>query len=234
MHMAPARAPADPRPLSWVAADADADADRRERRLLLLLHGAEDEPADILAWTDALDPSGRYRSYAAEAPCGAAGGSTWFSSTPRGPDGDEVRASVTRLQVTIAHLRGRVGISAEPAAVLGFSQGGAVALLLASDGATDSVEAAVSVCGWLPDVEGWPDEAAVETRSGPTRRVLVVNARDDEVVPVDFGEAAALTLRAADLPVEFLAVDGGHHPERRVLALIGDWLSRLAADEPGT
>ncbi len=231
MAMPPSRAAAEPSPLSWVS---DGDDDEPDRQLLLLLHGAEDDPAGMLAWAGTLDPGARFHPVAARAPFGFAAAPTWFSSTPRGPAGAEVRASLARLRATIDQLRGEAGVSADPAMVVGYSQGGAMALLLAADRAADAVGLVVSVCGWLPDVEGWPEPAPVEPRSTPPSRVLVLNTREDEVVPVDFGEAAALALRSEGLTVDFLVVGGGHHPARDVLAVAGEWLSRPTGEASGT
>ena len=231
MAMAPSRATVDSSPLSWVYGGVDDD--ERDRQLLILLHGAEDDAADMLAWTEHLDPGARFHPVAARAPFGPATARTWFSSTPRGPAGTEVRTSLTRLRATIDQLRGVVGVSADPAVVVGYSQGGAMALLLATDQATNGVGAAVSVCGWLPDVEGWPEPAAVALRFAPPSRVLVLNTRDDQVVPIDFGEAAALALRSEGLTVDFLAVEGRHDPGPEVLAAAGEWLSRPTGDGSG-
>ena len=231
MAMAPSRATADSSPLSWVSGGVDGDD--QDRQLLILLHGAEDDPADMLGWTETLDPGARFHSVAAGAPFGPVSARTWFSSTPRGPAGAEVRSSLIRLRATIDQVRGKAGVSADPAVVVGYSQGGAMALLLAADLATNGVVAAVSVCGWLPDVEGRPEPASVEARFARPCRVLVLNARDDQVVPIDFGEAAAVALRSEGLTVDFLEVEGGHHPGPEVLAAAGEWLSRPSGEGPG-
>ncbi len=101
-----------------------------------------------------------------------------------------------------------------------------MALLLASERLA-SVAAAVSVCGWLPDVEGWSKQAAADSWHASPAPVLVLNTREDDVVPIDFGEAAALALRSDGIPADFLAPRGTHHPEREVVATVGEWLYRI-------
>jgi predicted esterase len=225
MGMPPSRATRVPPPLAWTAGAGDPGG-APDRPPLVLLHGAGDDPADMLAWADAVDTRGRFRAFAVGAPFGTGREPTWFTSTPRGPVASEVRTSLDRLGATMGRLCDEPGVSADPAAVVGYSQGGAMALLLASDPVTVPVGAAVSVCGWLPDVEDWPARGRIAPGGVPTRRVLVLNARDDDVVPVDFGEAAALTLRAAGLSVELRVVDGTHRPAPAALAAVGEWLSR--------
>ena len=227
--MAPSRAPTDPLPLSWIPAEAATGAS--ERPLLVLLHGAEDEPTDVLAWAGTLDPGERWRAVAVAAPFGSAEeGRLWFRTGPRGPDPAEIAHALTRLDATIGQLCARSGGRVRDVVVVGYSQGGAMALMLAADATTRPVRAAVSVCGWLPDVEGW-SVGAVERSAMP--RLLVLNARGDDVVPVDFGDAAALALDAAGLPVELIVAEGGHHPTVETLVTVGDWLTGLDSEDTG-
>ncbi|MFA9565231.1 MAG: hypothetical protein ACERLM_11075, partial [Acidimicrobiales bacterium] len=87
--MTPSRAPADPPLLSWIPVEVVPE--EAKRPLLVLLHGAEDEPSDVLAWAGALDPGGRWRAVAVTAPFGSAPeGRVWFRSSPRGPDPTDV------------------------------------------------------------------------------------------------------------------------------------------------
>ena len=225
--MPPSRAPADPTLLSWL--DRESPADAPGRPLLVLLHGAEDEPVDVLAWAGVLDPSDRCRAVAVSAPFGSAPeGRVWFRSSPRGPNPDDVRQAVTRLDATIGHLRNRSGRQDCEVVVVGHSQGGAMALMLAADPTGRSIRGVVSVCGWLPDVDGWPIGSTEQVRSAP--RVLVLNTRGDDVVPVDFGEAAALALEAVGHPVERIVTEGGHHPADETLRLVRDWLADPGAE----
>ena len=225
--MTPSRAPADPPLLSWVGTESSIDASPRP--VLVLLHGAEDEPSDVLAWAGVLDSQHRWRAVAVSAPFGsAAEGRVWFRTSPRGPEPADVREALARLDATIEQLCGRAGEEEHEVVVVGYSQGGAMALMLAADPSTGPVRAAVSVCGWLPDVEGW--SVGVGERSSSTPRVLVLNTRADGVVPVDFGEAAALALDAAGLPVELIVAEGDHQPTGETLVLVRDWLADLGAE----
>lgn len=229
--MTPSRAPADPPLLSWIPVEVVPE--EAKRPLLVLLHGAEDEPSDVLDWAGALDPGGRWRAVAVTAPFGSAPeGRVWFRSSPRGPDPTDVDEALSRLDATIGHLCCRSSGSERDVVVVGYSQGGAMALMLAARAGIGSVLAAVSVCGWLPDVEGWC-VGAVE-RSGPEPRVLVLNARADEVVPVDFGDAAVLALGAAGLAVDAIVTEGGHQPTTETLATVRDWLPGLGSEDTRT
>jgi predicted esterase len=226
--MTPSRAPTDPPLLSWIPAEVVPEEARRP--LLVLLHGAEDEPSDVLAWAGALDPGERWHAVAVTAPFGSAPeGRVWFRSSPRGPDPADVDEALSRLDATIGHLCCRSEVAGREIVVVGYSQGGAMALMLAADVATRSVRAAVSVCGWLPDVEG--RSVGTVERSGSRPRVLVLNGSADAVVPVDFGDAAVLTLGAAGLVADAIVAEGGHHPTTETLATVGDWLNALGSEE---
>lgn len=225
-RMPPSRAPANPPLLSWVGRESSTDASARP--LLVLLHGADDDPSDMLAWTGVLDPLERWRAVAVAAPFGsAAEGRVWFRTSPRGPEPADVRHALARLDATIEYLCGRGSEEARDVVVVGYSQGGAMALVVAADPTTRPVRAAVSVCGWLPDVEGWSFGAV--DRAGSRARFLVLNTRADDVVPVDFGDAAARALDAVGLPVELLVTEGGHQPGEETLVAVRDWLDALAS-----
>lgn len=228
--MAPSRGSTDRPLLSWTPARTAGPTDRAP---LILLHGAEDEPADVLGWAEALDPGQRWCPVAVAAPFGSEGeGRVWFRTTPRGPEPADLDEALHRLEATIDHLGRSPDGSVRPATVVGYSQGGAVALMLAAHAAAGSVRTVVSICGWLPDVEGRalgdPD------RSEPAPRVLVANTRGDAVVPVDFGDAAVVALGSAGMAVDGMVTDGGHHPDASILAAIGDWLVRAGAERSGT
>ncbi|HKY15691.1 MAG TPA: lipase family protein [Microthrixaceae bacterium] len=63
--------------------------------------------------------------------------------------------------------------------------------------------------------------------------VLVLHGRDDEIVPIEQGEAAARTLCAAGSTVEFRELDGDHRAAM-LPDLVVDWLTRRSWGIPAT
>ena len=103
--------------------------------------------------------------------------------------------------------------------VVGHSQGGAVALRLATAGV--AVDAIVVLGAF------WADRLD----EGPLGRVdglevLVAHGSDDEVVPVDLAHDAAGLLAALGARVERAELDGGHEPGDELLAEASAWIRR--------
>ncbi len=217
----PRRGPSDGSQLATTEADGTAGAD--SAGLLVLLHGAEDQPADVLAWAAEVDPERRYRAVALTAPFPARSGPVWFRSTPRGPSVDDLANALVQIDATVASLVRERGPARRRVVFAGFSQGGAMALMAAVDPRTGVARGAASVCGWLPDVEGWEPQPAV----APSPVLLLVGATGDDVVPADFSEAAALTLAAGGHDVTSLAIEGGHEASPEALSALRSWLVRL-------
>lgn len=97
-----------------------------ERPLVVLLHGRGSHERDLLQLAPLLLPSVVYASPRAPLPFAGGGGYTWFpTAAPGMPDPERV-AEATRGILDWLDRVGAVG----PVAVVGFSQGGALATML--------------------------------------------------------------------------------------------------------
>ncbi len=117
-------------------------------------------------------------------------------------------------------------VPAGPLVVVGFSQGGAVALEVAAR--SDEVAGVVSVCGFMAH-----DDDAEVLRTFPGRApVLVVGGVHDESVPSFMSSDAAAVVAAHGRPVQIDLVDSGHEVGDEAVAVIRDWLARSLTGGP--
>jgi phospholipase/carboxylesterase len=177
-------------------------------RVVVFLHGHDDDAGRWAAAAGAMAPPG----CAVERPTGPVAtpaGAAWFGSGDDGlPRTAEVRAALDEVD---GHLRGAAERHrAAPAeiALVGFSQGAAVALLHALTPGAVPVGAVAAVSGWLPDVDGLAPDL---DRPG-TGRVLVAHGTDDDVVPLPLGRSVARLLERRGHDVTFVERGAGHDP----------------------
>ncbi len=192
-------------------------------KILLLLHGYEDEPVGKLV-PPGLD--GSWEVVEPRGPVELPGGPAWFASDDDGPVEAHLIASLDELDRMVDDLdRGSAVL-----VVGGSSQGGAVALAwaLRSRSAPDGV---FCVNGWLPAADSFTYHP--EALSAAGTRVLVVGSRDDEVVPVQAGRSAARYLERGGVDVTAIELDGGHHISAEAVAAVATWLASLHDGGPG-
>ena len=149
------------------------------------------------------------------APVLGAGVRSWFDTGPTGADGAQLDEAVRRLGDLVARIRS----GGRRVVVVGYSQGGAVALRLPTAGV--AVDAIVVVGAF------WADR----TDEGPLGRVdglevLVAHGSDDDVVPVDLARDAAGLLASLGARVDLAELDGGHEPSDEMLAEASAWIRR--------
>ncbi len=197
--------------------------------LLILLHGHGDQGTDMADMASALDPEGRFVHVTPDAPLRAEGGGrSWFNTGSRGPDPLTLSGSVAWLDEHIGeHLAEQVGERGsdrlDEVVVVGYSQGGAMALAWSLVGTTDTRPASMMcLSGYLPDLEGLP----VRWDSLAGIPVLLQHGRHDDVVPLDFGADSAATLAHHGTEVTWQEHDGGHRPSERALAQARVWLEQ--------
>ncbi len=210
-------------PIQWrVAESVDAPA---AAPLIVLLHGRGDHAEAFLrlAWRLAPHLAGPVRFIAAEAPrpFGLGRGRQWFD--PRdGSPASSLAARLGELDTFFAALTARYPEAPRPL-VIGFSQGGMMALHLALE-RPDAIAAAVSLSGALAA------DVAAPPRGTSRPPVLVASGAADDVVAPERSEAAAARLEEAGHPVTRLPFDGGHRVPDPVAEAAGRWVAeRLAA-----
>lgn len=192
---------------------------------VVALHGHADEPASAREWGRRVAPAG-WDVVAPGAPRDGDGARSWFTTGPRGAERIGLEQSATRIVDLVAEIRRR----SRPVVVVGFSQGGALALSLglARSGVGPangpSPDAVVSVCGFLPELddEGFADLTGEGTGSTPT---LLVAGASDEVVAPFLSEDAAATLAAAGRPVTSVVESGGHEVSAQAAGHIRSWIT---------
>ncbi|KFF58537.1 phospholipase [Cryobacterium sp. MLB-32] len=144
--------PIDTDAVLWSASAAD----RVGRPLLLILHGYGSHEGDLFSLTPHLPLEPVIAALRAPLPVG--GGWAWFPiSDPGNPDNASVEAA------TAAVLEWLDGLSEQPTSVgvLGFSQGGAMALQLLRQ-APDRFSFAVQLSGFVPSAVNAGDAALAE------------------------------------------------------------------------
>lgn len=212
----------------------------RGNGVLIALHGHGDEPSSAREWGRGVAPPG-WEVVAPGAARGEDGVRSWFPTGPRGVAPGDLRRAVGR----VADIVERVRRSGRRVVVVGFSQGGAVALSLAAHGV--AADAVVGICTFLPEVHA-PDggtgangsgahgsagngsggNGAARVGGGTTltgKRMLVISTEGDEDVPAFFGEDAAAHLRAEGHVAESVVLPGGHRVTEEVQRHAAAWLS---------
>jgi predicted esterase len=106
--------------------------------------------------------------------------------------------------------------------VVGFSQGGALALLWAlrvvdgsHDRATPDLAALAVVAGWLPSVDG----LELDPAGCRAARVLIAHGDDDETVAPQLGRGAARLLERQHIDTTVTTLAAGHDLEPYVAAV---------------
>lgn len=204
--------------------------------LLVLLHGHGDQGRDMAEVAAALDPGAHWTHTLPTAPLRAEGGGrSWFRTGPNGPDPTTLADALARLD---SHLEGRAsdgragdraGDPVGEVVVVGFSQGGAMALAWSLAGAVGTrLASVVCLSGYLPELDGLP--VRWDRLAGVP--VLVQHGRHDDVVPADFGADTAATLAHHGAEVTWQEHDGGHHPSEHSLAQVRTWLGEHATGSP--
>jgi len=195
----------------------------RGHGVVVILHGHADEPADARAWARRMAPPG-WEVVAPGAPRDDRGERSWFRSGARGAEVASLQASVDRVAELVDDLRGPAG---RPVALIGFSQGAAVALSVGAGGAQP--DAVVSICGFLPET-GDNRPLRPDVRSGPRHpATLFVAGSNDEVVPPFFSEDAIAALSAVGAGAALRVVESGHELTPELGELVHDWLRAVGA-----
>jgi phospholipase/carboxylesterase len=197
----------DPRASSWDAPGTvdpeslQSGPEQAERRLVLL-HGWGADADDLLdLGRELVDASVNLVALRAPWPHPAGVGRQWYDL--QRPNWPELPESRTRLRERLLEL-GR-SVPLEATALLGFSQGGAMALDVGC-GDPAGLEGLPLAC--LIACSGYPHPGWTPRR--PAGAVLITHGDQDPVVPFAASEALEQMLRAAGGTVQRLSFPGGH------------------------
>ena len=134
-------------------------------------------------------------------------------------DPDGMRVSVEAIEALIDAEVAR-GVSRNRIVLVGFSQGGAVALTTGL-GHASGLAGIIGLSTYLPDAE------AVVSRRHPANRrtpVLLAHGQADPVLPIALGREVHHLLQAAGQPVEWHEYPMQHQVCLEEIVLVGDWL----------
>jgi phospholipase/carboxylesterase len=176
---------------------------------LILSHGRGADERDLYSLLDVLDPERRLLGLTPGAPLTGVppGGRHWYVVPRVGyPDPETFAASYRLLTEFADEVLAARGISWDRTVLGGFSMGAVMSYAVGLGEARPSPAAILAMSGFIPTVEGW--RAELEGREGLP--VLIHHGRNDPIMDVEFGRAAAELLRGGGLDVTYLETDAGH------------------------
>ncbi|HEX5044957.1 MAG TPA: alpha/beta fold hydrolase [Candidatus Polarisedimenticolaceae bacterium] len=135
------------------------------------------------------------------------------------PDAHGIESS-SRLIRTLLEREVERGIPAERIVLGGFSQGGAMALQV---GLThrERLAGLLGLSCYLPLPDRVRGEEAQANRSTP---IFMGHGTDDDIVPVERGEASQTFLRQAGYPVEWKTYPMAHQVDAQEIVDVGEWI----------
>ena len=183
---------------------------------LVLLHGWGADADDLLDLGNLLvGPEVSVVALRAPEPHPYGVGRQWYGLQPI--DWSQLPAAREALKLRLEELATSVDLART--VLLGFSQGGAMAL----DVGSSLPLAGIVACSGYPH-EGWQPAAG-------TAPVLLSHGREDPVVPFAASEEVQRRLAQAGTGAELLAFNGGHTIDASVLPEIGSFVrQRLSAE----
>jgi phospholipase/carboxylesterase len=179
------------------------------RRRLVLLHGWGADADDLLdLGVELVGPAVSLVALRAPQPHPAGIGRQWYGLSPA-PDWSQLAEARRDLRRRLGELAATVPW--ERTALLGFSQGAAMAL----DAAADLPLAALIACSGYPHPDWHPE---------PRTPVLLTHGQQDPVVAAAASEELEQRLRAAGGTVERLEFPGGHGIDPDLFPRMRDFL----------
>ena len=185
---------------------------------LILLHGWGADAEDLLPLGQELIRGSREKKIellAFRAPHKHPGGfgRQWYGLFP--PDWASVPFAINDLQIRIKALSSS-SIALEKTVILGFSQGGAMALAAGSE---------LPLAG-LIGCSSYPHPNWVLSETSPP--ILLLHGMQDEIVPIEASRKILSSLKKKKLDVDFLEFQGGHEiPQEtlpRIQRALNNWL----------
>jgi phospholipase/carboxylesterase len=177
--------------------------------LVVLHHGRGTDEQDLFRLADMLDPSRRLHVVTPRAPLTVPGspGYHWYLVPRVGyPDPETFAAARAALAELHDALWERTGLTPAQTVLGGFSMGCVMSYATGLDAARPAPAGILAFSGFIPTVPGWEPDLA----DRPGLPVLVAHGRQDPVISVEFGRAAAARLADGGLAVDYREFDGGH------------------------
>ena len=190
---------------------------------LVLLHGRGADEYDLEPLLRALDPQGRLAGVLPRGPLSLPpGGAHWYAVPRVGyPDPSTFRETYGQLAAFLDGLPEQLGVPYERIVLGGFSQGAVMSHAMGLGPGRPRPAGILALSGFVPTVEGW--EVDPEGRVGLP--VLIAHGTLDQVIPVQFGQAARERLTAAGLEVEYHETPVPHTIDPSLVPVFRDWLA---------
>ncbi len=193
-------------------------------RLLVLLHGWSAEQHHLAAYVPLVDPGERFTAVSPRGLHDLSGGdgASWYDGAGGVPDPASFAAALDAVGGLVDVELARIGIGPERCVVGGFSQGGFLALALATRRDAPAFAGVWAMCCAGPEVAGIElDPAAV-----PGRALVQFGTRDPIITP-DRTRAAAATLEEAGWQVRLEGYDMAHSQTIEMMVDARDWLAAI-------
>lgn len=201
--------------------------DGPQDRLLLLMHGYGQDPAELGDRLDLLDPEGRWLAVLPLGPHRKKDRAIWYRALSGDSPEPEAQylASLALVDDLVDHLCAGHGLAREEAVVGGFSQGAGLALgLLVQDSTRPRPAGVVSLCGFLPLLP----RLRVDLPAAAGRPVLFVAGDADHYFSPGVNQQMAEALEGCGLAVTYRPVATGHEVTDEVAGLVAPWLAGVA------
>ena len=144
------------------------------------------------------------------------GGRSWFDLEGFAGVNDSSRM----LKRWLLELESRSGVPLEKTVLAGFSQGGAMSLLVGL-GLVPRLAGVICLSGF------WVGEPEIERPDAPLPPVLMVHGRRDPVVALAYANQTRRKLEDLDVNVRFHDIDAMHEIPAEAIALMNDFLGNL-------
>jgi phospholipase/carboxylesterase len=198
---------------------------------IVLLHGRGADERDLLPITEALPES--LHIFSVRAPEQLEDGYRWYEMDLDGgdihssqPDRESFDASLAKLVSFLKYAAARYETDPKRTGLLGFSQGGALALA-ATVRTPQRVDWTVVLNGYLPKQYANAGKlAAIDATP-----IFLAAGRMDLVIPKKRVKRAAVRLKDAGLDVSFDTYPTGHSATDPQIADVGDWVQKQVASD---
>lgn len=201
--------------------------------LLVLHHGRGADERDLLPLADALDPQRRLHVVSPRAPLQPPGslGYHWYLVPRVGyPDPASFQAAFGSLAELHDELWQRTGITPAHTILGGFSMGSVMSYALGLHASRPVPAGILAFSGFVPNVTGWQADLS---RVG--LGVFIAHGDRDPVIDVRFARAAASSLTAAGLAVDYHESHAAHHIDPDQIPAAAAWVAdRLRTEMPDT
>jgi predicted esterase len=185
--------------------------------VLLVLHGYDSDAKHAEEIARELDPDAELHWVIPEGPLHVATGlRAWFEVD----EPDSITAAADTVRSVVAGVT-ESGVDASQIAVLGSSQGAAVAFAALAVSSAQRVGTLMSMNGFVVELPA--DEYDWSTLG--ESRVLLQHGQRDDVVPSFFSDDLATTMRAAHVDVTHQTFAMGHERTDESMAAARAWLS---------